>query len=104
MAEREPAARRLGPDERKLSYKSRHRRRTDVRDHPLTSSTSSRLISLRRRSSSCRRFRPLLCRARQAPADVHYGQIFLGFFGRPNVFGSAEVNSRTDGLKAAHWP
>lgn len=32
----------------------------------------------------------------------NYGQIFLGFFGRPNVFGSAEVNSRTDGLNAAH--
>lgn len=93
---------RCGTDECKLSCNSRNRRPADIRYQPVTPSTSSRLISSRRRPSSCRRFRPLSCRARQRPADVHYGQIFLGFFGRPNVFGSAEVNSRTDGLKAAH--
>ena len=37
-------------------------------------------------------------------ASATYGQIFFGFLPTPNVFGSAEVNSRTEGLNCEHSP
>jgi hypothetical protein len=39
-----------------------------------------------------------------AEAPDTYGQIFFGFLPMPNVFGSAEVNSSTEGLNCEHSP
>ena len=39
-----------------------------------------------------------------AAAPATYGQIFFGFLPTPNVFGSADVNSSTDGLNCEHSP
>src|SRR4029077_691738 len=39
-----------------------------------------------------------------AAAPATYGQIFFGFLPTPNVLGSAEVNSSTDGLNCEHSP
>ena len=36
--------------------------------------------------------------------EASYGQIFFGFWPMPNDFGSAEVNSSTEGLNCEHSP
>src|SRR5271165_30659 len=71
---------------------------------PTTTTTTSTRMAHRTTSTALRRAMAASHGPRAVTDRLTYGQIFFGFLPIPNVFGSAEVNSSTDGLNSEHSP